>query len=357
MAQEVKLSGCLALLLGTAATIGIVFGLQAAKGVLVPFLLAAFLALICTGPMLWLQRRGVSDGLSVVIVLLAIFLLLGAVGALVGSSAAEFSSQLPTYQQRLQDDLGSIVEKLAGWGLPVSSDELLEVVNPSAALGFAGTLMSGLSSAMGNSFLIGFTLLFMLLEASYFADKASLAFGGDEGKMEGLGQFHHSLNKYMGLKAVISAVTGLVVTAFLLVLGVDFALVFGLLAFLLNFIPNIGSIIAAVPAVLIAYLQQGAGTALIVIVGYVAVNVIMGNVVEPRVMGEGMGLSALVVFLSLICWGWVFGTVGMLLSVPLTMSVKIALESNEETRRFAVLLGPKPSDAGEPDVSEQAQGC
>ena len=102
------------------------------------------------------------------------------------------------------------------------------------------------------------------------------------------------------------------------------------------------------PAVLIGYLQSGLGTALIVAAGFVAVNVIMGNVVEPRVMGEGMGLSALVVFVSLVFWGWVLGTVGMLLSVPLTMSVKLALESSDETRRFAILLGPRIDDP-EPD--------
>jgi predicted PurR-regulated permease PerM len=101
---------------------------------------------------------------------------------------------------------------------------------------------------------------------------------------------------------------------------------------------------------LIAYLQLGVGNALIVAVGFVVVNVVMGSIIEPSVMGEGMGISALVVFVSLVFWGWVFGTVGMLLSVPLTMSVKIALESRDETRQFAILLGPKP-DESEPDAA------
>lgn len=341
MSDKVELSGGIALLLGVAATAGIVFALQAASGILVPILLAVFLALICTGPMLWLVRRGVPEGVALLIVLVAIFGLLFGVGALVGSSVPAFTNQLPVYQQRLESDFGALIGKLEAWGVPVAEDELLQSVDPSAALGFAGTLMSGLSSAMGNSFLIGITMIFMLLEASQFGDKLRVALGDDENKMEALSRFQHSLNRYMGLKAAISAVTGIVVTIFLLILKVDFALIFGLLAFLLNFIPNIGSILAAVPAVLIAYLQHGPGTALVVIAGYVGVNLVMGNVVEPRVMGEGMGLSALVVFLSLIIWGWIFGTVGMLLSVPLTMSVKIALETNEQTRRFAILLGPK----------------
>ncbi len=353
MKSKIQLSGCLGLLLGAASLIGIVYGLQAARGILVPFLLAVFLALVFTGPMLWLERKGVPAGLAVILIVVGILALLGSAGALLGASAQDFSSHLPAYQERLQQDLGSVVERLRDRGVPISTDEVMAMVDPGAALGFAGTLLSGLSATMGNSFLILFTLIFMLLEASYFSDKARLAFGGSTETMEALGRFHSSLIQYLGLKSAISLVTGLVVWIFLAVLGVDFALIFGLLAFLLNFIPNIGSIIAAVPAVLIAYLQLGIGTALIVAIGFVTVNVVMGSIIEPRVMGDGMGISALVVFISLIFWGWVFGTVGMLLSVPLTMSVKIALESREETRSFAILLGPKP-DEPEPEPEAPA---
>jgi predicted PurR-regulated permease PerM len=350
LTPKIQLSGCLGALLGAAALIGVVYGLQAARSIVVPFLLATFLALVFTGPMLWLERKGMPAGLAVVVIVIAILALLGSVGALLGTSAQEFSANLPTYQQRLQQDLGSLVEALRERGVPISSEEVMGMVDPGAALGFAGSLLSGVSGAMGNSFLILFTLIFMLLEASYFSDKARLAFGGSTETMDALGRFHTSLNQYLGLKSVISLATGLVIWIFLAILGVDFALIFGLLAFLLNFIPNIGSIIAAVPAVLIAYLQLGVGNALIVAVGFVVVNVVMGSIIEPRVMGEGMGISALVVFVSLVFWGWVFGTVGMLLSVPLTMSVKIALESRDETRQFAILLGPKP-DESEPDAA------
>jgi predicted PurR-regulated permease PerM len=113
----------------------------------------------------------------------------------------------------------------------------------------------------------------------------------------------------------------------------------GLLALLLNYIPNIGSILASVPAILLALIQLGVGKAVIVLVGYLVINIIIGNVLEPKIMGRGLGLSTLVVFLSLVFWGWVFGPVGMLLSVPLTMTVKIALDSNEDTRWISTLLG------------------
>jgi AI-2 transport protein TqsA len=121
-------------------------------------------------------------------------------------------------------------------------------------------------------------------------------------------------------------------------IGVDFAPTWGLLAFLLNFIPNIGSIIAAVPAILLALIQLGLPSALLTLLGYLVVNITIGNFLEPRVMGRSLGLSTLVVFLSLLFWGWVLGPIGMVLSVPLTMIAKIALAANEDTRWLAVLL-------------------
>ena len=157
-----------------------------------------------------------------------------------------------------------------------------------------------------------------------------------------------SINRYMVIKTITSLSTGIVIGIWLWFLGVDYALLWALLAFLLNFVPNIGSIIAAIPAVLLALVQFGVGKALMTALGYVAVNVIIGSLIEPRFMGRGLGLSTLVVFLSLVFWGWVLGPVGMLLSVPLTMILKIALESNDDTLWIAVILGagpPKDSEA------------
>jgi predicted PurR-regulated permease PerM len=144
---------------------------------------------------------------------------------------------------------------------------------------------------------------------------------------------------YLAIKTWISLATGFLVTVFLVSIGLDYAILWGVLAFMLNYIPTLGSIIAAVPAILLAYIQLGGGWAVGVTAGYLAVNLIMGNLIEPRVMGQGLGLSTLVVFLSLLFWGWVLGPVGMVLSVPLTVTLRIALESRQETRWIAVLLG------------------
>jgi predicted PurR-regulated permease PerM len=156
----------------------------------------------------------------------------------------------------------------------------------------------------------------------------------------------------MAIKTWISIATGVLVAVWLKLIGVDFPLLWGVLAFVLNYIPNIGSFISAVPAVLLAVIQLGMVQASIAALGYAVVNIVMGSVVEPRFMGRGLGLSTLVVFLSLVFWGWVLGPVGMLLSVPLTITAKMALESREESRWAAVLLGPEIPKEKEPEEKD-----
>jgi predicted PurR-regulated permease PerM len=151
--------------------------------------------------------------------------------------------------------------------------------------------------------------------------------------------FINNVNHYMFIKTLVSLVTGLLVTVMVTILGVDLPLLWGLLAFALNFVPNIGSVIAGLPPVLLTLVQLGPLRALLVAIGYVVINLLIGSVLEPRFLGRGLGLSTLVVFLSLLFWGWLLGPVGMLLSVPLTMTAKIALDSREDTRWLAVLLG------------------
>ncbi|MDF1555205.1 MAG: AI-2E family transporter, partial [Deferrisomatales bacterium] len=190
-----------------------------------------------------------------------------------------------------------------------------------------------------NGFLILLTVVFMLLEASDLPAKMRAAVGDPAADFSGFDAFANNLNRYLAIKSWVSLATGALAAAWLGILGVDFAILWGLLAFLLNFVPNLGSIIAGVPAVLMAFIQFGFARAGVVAVGYVVINVVIGSGVEPRFMGRGLGLSTLVVFVSLVFWGWVFGPVGMLLSVPLTMALKIALESREDSRWLSVLLG------------------
>jgi predicted PurR-regulated permease PerM len=314
-------------------------GLNAGKVILVPFLLSAFIAILGASPMFWLQRRGLPVWLALTIVMLAVFLAGLLLAGLVGTSVAAFSENLPLYENRLRQLLDTLIAWLDSINIHLSGPALSEAFDPGAVMKLVATLFNAITNMLANGVLVLMTVIFMLLEASGMPAKLRTVLGPSR-RFGGFDSFVRNLQHYMAIKTIVSLITGLLVTLVLVVIGVDFPLLWGLLAFLLNYVPNIGSIIAAVPAVLLAMVQLGPWQALFAALGYLAINLIMGNILEPRFMGHGLGLSPLIVFLSLLFWGWLLGPVGMLLSVPLTITAKIALDSHEDTRWVAVLLGP-----------------
>jgi predicted PurR-regulated permease PerM len=326
-------------LLTAAAFVVVVAGMRAAKALLVPFLLAIFLAVIATPAMNWLRRRGLPTPLAMLVVLGVIVGSLLSVGSLVATSARDFTQALPSYDARLDEILAPAVNWLQSIGIKIDMELVDQHFDPGKAMTFAANVLAQVGNLVANSFFILLTVLFILAEAAAFGDKLKIATGGSAETMARLTSMTGNMNRYMGIKTGTSLVTGVAVAVFLVIVGVDYPILWGLLAFLLNFVPNLGSILAAVPAVLVALVQLGPGAAAVTGIGYIVINVFVGSFLEPRIMGRGLGLSTLVVFLSLVFWGWVLGLVGMLLSVPLTMAVKIALEANSNTRWLAVLLG------------------
>ncbi len=323
-----------------AAVIVIIYGLQMAKVLLVPFLLAAFLAMITVRPMLWMQQRRVPAVLAALIIVSFMALIIVVAGAILGRSIADFTAALPEYQESLDSMIdGFLVFAVDRLGLDDSVQSIGDMINPGWAMGFAATLLNGLKDVLTNVFLIFFTMIFILLEASSITSKVEAAFGKSADSLEGPRVFLDNLGRYLGIKTVVSLATGLCAWLLTWSIGLDFPLLWAMLAFLLNYLPTIGSIIAAVPAILLALVQLGPGAAAATLAGFTVINVVIGNVIEPRLMGYGVGISPLVVFIGLLFWGWVFGPVGMLLSVPLTMTLKLGLESDERTRWIAIFLG------------------
>ncbi|MBC8208215.1 MAG: AI-2E family transporter [Desulfobulbaceae bacterium] len=329
-------------LIPAAALVIVVAGIKVSAPIIVTFLLSLFIAVITAPPFFWLQRRKVPAIIAVLLVISAVIAMGMFVAAMVGNSINDFQNQLPYYQERLQQKTLVHIDWLREHGLDIPKEDILDTFNPGDALKMAAGVLNGLSGMLTNTFLILLTVTFMLLEAASVPAKLRLSLTNPEDSLPNFERFITTLQQYMAIKTWISLATGLLVSLWLFILGVDYPLLWGLLAFLFNYVPNIGSLIAAVPAVLLALIQLGAGHAALTALGFLAVNLIMGNVVEPKVMGRGLGLSTLVVFLSLVFWGWVLGLVGMLLAVPLTMAVKIGLESGPGTSNMAILLGPEP---------------
>ena len=328
----------------TVAAIFIIFaGVKTAANILVPFLLSLFIAIICNPLVAKASEFKIPKAISVILVIGIFVTIALSLAGLVGKSLNELSQLIPQYRLQFKEQLSWITAFLARYNIQISSAIIFEYFDPAAAMGMAATMLSGFGSVMANLFLIILTVVFMLFEASTFPVKLHFALDDPDMRLKQIERFLESVNHYIAIKTMVSIATGCIVSFMLWCFGLDFYLLWGVFAFLLNYIPNIGSIIAAVPAVTLAALQLGIGEAGFIGLGYIAINMIMGNMIEPRYLGKGLGLSTLVVFLSLIFWGWLLGTVGMLLSVPLTMILKIGLENSPEGRWIAVLLSDEES--------------
>lgn len=222
---------------------------------------------------------------------------------------------------------------------------MMEQFKPRTIFTLAAGIVGSIGQILSKAFLILLTVIFILLEAGTLDRKVKDAFARqtpDAGQRAR--EIIDSIHRYIVIKSWVSLLTGLLIAMWLKLLGVPYANLWGLLAFMFNFVPNVGSVIAAIPAVLIAWLDLSAWPAISCAMGFVVVNVVLGNLIEPRVMGRGLGLSPLVVFCSMVFWGWVLGPVGMLLSVPLTMTARIALDGFEDTKWVATLMGNVSQD-------------
>ena len=330
-------------LLIAACIVVLAWGLKAAAPILLPFSLALFLAILSLPILLTLQSRGVPSLLAVLITLLVDLAVLGMIVLLGMQSVAEFQDRLPNYAARLQALLDHWVEQAQEHGIPAGEYITQDIVSVGAVADVVGTALQRIAFFLGNAFLVVLIMLFMLSEATVFPTKFRAILGDETGDMGRFAQIIGEVQEYLLIKTLISLATGLCIGGFAWLMGLDFPILLGLIGFILNYVPTVGSIIASVPAILLAMLQfEGVGPPFMVAMGYLAINVVFGNLLEPSLMGRRLGLSTLVVILSLVFWAWVWGPVGALLAVPLTMVVKIGLEHTDDLRWMAVLLDKEP---------------
>ena len=332
-------------LLTGAAFVVVVAGMSAAAGILVPFLLALFVAVICAPLYQGMRRRGLPSALAMLVVVLlmlaTMLLLVGVIERAVGV----LSGNLPNYLAAFFAQTDKLWAWLGSHGLELPEATLRDSFNPQILLRHAATVAGALGDVLVTTFIVVLVAIFILLEGSALPEKMRGVHGLSSDTWQRLSQIVADVRRYMFLKTVMSLLTGTLVALWLLLVGVDFPIVLGFLAFVLNYIPTIGSIVAALPGILLAFIEFGFGTAALTTLAYVVINIGISNGIEPRYLGHGLGLSPLVVILSVLFWGWVLGPMGMLLAVPLTMSVKIALDSSDDTRWIALLMSGRPRRA------------
>jgi len=319
----------------------VVAGLRAAAPILLPFSLALFIAILSLPIMLWLQRRGVRPSLAIVLAVLADLAVIGVLVFLVMQSVADFQERGAMYAARLQNLFRAWIDGLQARGIPAGEYVSTELVTASAIMDLAGGTISRIASFLSNTFLVILILVFILAEASVFPGKfrAALEAGDGDGDVSRFAKILDEVLGYLAIKTLVSLATGFTIGLFAWIMGLDFPVLLGLIGFALNYVPTIGSILAAIPAVILSLIQFGGfAPAAFVALGYLAINIVFGNFLEPQLLGRRLGLSTLVVILSLLFWAWIWGPVGALLAVPLTMVVKIMLENTKDLRWIALLL-------------------
>jgi predicted PurR-regulated permease PerM len=336
------------LLVPLASLVVVIAGLKLAQPLLIPLVFAAFVAVLCAPAVEWMTRRRVPTVVAVPLVVLGVVAVLVAVGGLVGTSVKAFEQAAPHYTARLDVLVAGATLWLSDIGIKLTTEGLREMVQPAAVMRVMQQALVQVASLLSDVLLVGLTVVFILFEAAALPAKLRTALGDPEADLGRFSKVSREVKRYIIIKTYVSGATGLVVWLALSLMGIDFAPLWGVLAFLLNYVPNIGSIIAAIPPVLLAVVQFGPGRAAAVLAAYAGVNMLIGNVVEPHLMGRRLGLSTLVVFLSLIVWGWLWGAAGMLLSVPLTIVAKLLLENSESWRWLAQLMESKVEEPAEP---------
>ncbi len=327
-----------------ACLVVILAGIKVSASLVVPFLLAVFLAILLAPPFLNMKRKGMPGAVALIVMVLD----LGVLGVLTvtifKTSLDQFAAGFPIYEANLATQLNAVWQWLETKGIDAPNEFVSDFLNPQFAITYAGRIAKALSDMLGQALLIFIIVAFMLMETSGLHRKLHAIPGVSEVNLEALEKNFQDVRRYVSLKSVMSILTGTLVALWLWILGIDNALFMGLLAFFLNFVPTIGSYIAAVPGVVLGFILLGPSMAVVTAIVYIVINAGVSNVIEPRFIGQSLGLSPLVIVVSLIFWGWLLGPVGMLLSVPLTLAVKVGLEAGGATKPIAVLLGPPPKD-------------
>ncbi|MCV3255547.1 AI-2E family transporter [Escherichia albertii] len=337
------------ILLKLASLVVILAGIHAAADIIVQLLLALFFAIILNPLVNWFIRRGVRRPIAITIVVVVMLIALTALVGVLAASFNEFISMLPKFNQELTRKLFKLQEMLPFLNLHMSpekllqrmdSEKLLQRMDSEKLVTFTTALMTGLSGAMASVLLLVMTVVFMLFEVRHVPYKMRFALNNPQIHIAGLHRALKGVSHYLALKTLLSLWTGVIVWLGLALMGVQFALMWAVLAFLLNYVPNIGAVLSAVPPMIQVLLFNGVYECILVGALFLVVHMVIGNILEPRMMGHRLGMSTLVVFLSLLIWGWLLGPVGMLLSVPLTSVCKIWMETTKGGSKLAILLGP-----------------
>ncbi len=335
-------------LLAAAAIVIVVFGLKYSSDVLAPIFLAATLAILFTPALWWLEKKGLPPWLALVVMVLALGGFIVLMIFILTTSLEQLSLHLPEYADLLHQRIDTLGAALGTIGVDLQETLNSMVVDTTEVAHSAIDIALGvLSNGVAIVFFL-FLLFLMLVESRSVATKFQTRLQEGNNVAIQLGNYTRQIQKQYRIQAMSNLLSAVALTVEFLLFRIDGAFLWGFLAFILGFIPNVGLIIACLPAVVIAFILYGWGTALVILVIGIILNAAMDNAVTPRIYGKGLNLPILLVFTSFLFWSWVFGFVGALLAIPATLFVKALLQGRQETRFLVVLLSGR--DEGEADI-------
>ncbi len=328
--------------------------LREVASLLVPVLFGLFLALVAWPLVGALERRGVGHLLALSIAIVVVVVVVLATFGVIVLSVAELAIEVPKYQDRLESQVVAIRDLLEGFGVDTDLDALLALVPPEAVAGVARAIGSAMSGTGVALFVLIITMLYGLAGAASLQGRARRAFGDRHAVLTGVERFGTDLRRYLVVRAMLGLFAGIAIFVVLVVLSVPLPALWAFLVFAASFIPNIGTIIALVPTALLAFLDGGLTTAIIVLIAYTLINFAQDHFLQPVVMGSELNLSPLVVFIAVVVWAWILGAAGALLAVPLTVGLVAIMEAFPASAPVAALLRnriePPPGSEPEPDT-------
>lgn len=321
----------------------VIAGLKIGAPIINPILMAIFFSVIIYHPINWLKKKGVNGVLSIILVVLGLLIIVGGLGGVVTRSIIQFSQNLPFYKNELHEITRSTITTLNGYGMDLSSDNVTKNFSPGSVFGYAGKFLTGIGGLLGQITLLVLVAAFILGETNSYPIKLKLVLKDPDVSLGNITVISRNIRYYLGVKTLTGLIGGVSVTIVLIIMKVQYAVIWGILVLLMRYIPNIGSVIAAIPIMLFVLIQDGITGVLYVGIAYGIINFVIGQIIEPKFLAKGMNLSTLAVFLSLVFWGWILGDIGMLLAVPITMGLKISLETRENSKWMAIMLGSEQS--------------
>lgn len=315
----------------------IVMGLKLSSGIVLPFLMAVFLFIIFYPLINRLNKFGLPNIITSLIVFVIIVVSLFLLGVFLTTSSDEIVKNISIYQEKFYQVTPQIVAFFEKHNISLEWNSIISLIEPIKIVNYITIFFKGMGNIVISTFLTLILVIFLLLESSVISQK-TLYFTKTEQQKEKLQLFLKSINRYFIIKTFTSALTSLLIWAVLEYFNLQYASLFAVLAFLLNYIPSIGSFIAAFPALFVAILQLNIVDTVIIAFAYLIINILIGNFLDPKIMGKDLGLSTFMVFVSMVIWGWIFGPIGMFLAVPLTIAIKIACENSKNYHWVAILL-------------------